>query len=170
MSYFVEIGAAPANAECAQLGQTRDFERINSLEVKLYAAALQARYGVPPAGCALKSVVNRHDFGNYLTLAVRVDEQVDGSPSVRQYLDRVEDGLASWIEAGFGPPIEYQHDGIASTGGRTFEDIVMGALRTTRPDPSGVFPLADFEVLHTNLTMAFPTLAAEVRQQLEFAL
>ena len=45
----------------------------------------------------------------------------------------------------------------------------MGALRTTRPNPDGSWPVADFAALHTNLAEAYPQLAADVRNQLELA-
>jgi hypothetical protein len=33
MSYIIDIGGAPANEDCAQLGQTPDFETVNTFEV-----------------------------------------------------------------------------------------------------------------------------------------
>jgi hypothetical protein len=170
MRKVIDIGAAPANADCAQLGQTRDFAIINRLEVRLYAAAIQARFGVPPAGCTLKPLLNRHDFGDYLTLALEVDDGVPTDGDVDAYIEAVENGLGSWIEAGFAPPIRYLADMTATTDGRSFEDIVMGALRTTRADEAGNWPVADFETLHSNLAAAFPALAEAVRAQMELAL
>ena len=170
MAQLVDIGGAPADAPCAQLGQTHNFAAINQLEVRLYAAAIQARFGVPPAGCRLGPTTNRHDFGVYLTLALKIDDAAADCDEVREYIAAVEDGLGSWLEAGFAPPIRYGADGCASTDGRGFDEIVMGALRTTRPHESSAWPIADFETLHTNLTAAFPALAADVRAQLEFVL
>ena len=170
MSRFIEIGAAPANADCAQVGQTADFDKINRLEVRLYAAAIQARYGAPPTGCTLEPVINRHDFGNYLTLALKVDDFHEDQPAVIGYVEAVADGLGSWLEAGLAPPIRYLADGSATTDGRDFDDLIMGALRTTRPGPDGTWPIAEFAVLHTNLTTIFPTHADAVRQQMEFPL
>ena len=44
MPYNVDIGGAPANVVCAQLGRTPDFERTNRLEVAAYKAAIIARF------------------------------------------------------------------------------------------------------------------------------
>ena len=169
MSRVIDIGAAPASADCAQLGQTKDFGRINALEVKLYGAAIRARFGNPPPGSELRSIANRHDFGTYRTLGLAMADEAEDCPEVGRYAADVIDGLASWLEAGFAPPIAYPGDGSADTGGRGFDDIVMGALRTTRPNPDGSWPVADFAALHTNLAEAYPQLAADVRNQLELA-
>lgn len=170
MRKVIDIGAAPAKADCAQVGQTRDYATINRLEVRLYAAAIQARFGVPPAGCALKPLLNHHDFGNYLTLALEVDTAAHTDHSVDAYIEAVENGLGFWLEAGFAPPIRYLAGGGATTDDRSFDEIVMGALRTTRPDDAGQWPVADFQTLHTNLAAAFPALADAVRAQMELAL
>lgn len=169
MARVIDIGAAPANADCAQLGHTRDFAKINALEVKLYGAAIRARFGNPPPGCELRSIANHHDFGTYRTLALGIAAEGEDCPKVACYAADVGDGLASWLEAGFAPPIAYRGDGTADTAGRGFDDIVMGALRTTRPNPDGSWPVADFAVLHANLAAAYPQLAADVQTQLELA-
>src|SRR3546814_12289724 len=62
MSNIIDLGGAPANEDCAQLGHTPDFERLNRLEVAAYRAAVIARCGPPPDGCALISITTRHDF------------------------------------------------------------------------------------------------------------
>jgi hypothetical protein len=67
MSYIIDIGGAPANEDCAQLGQTPDFEAVNTFEVLAYKLAIIARHGMPPAGCKLGPHTNRHDFGVYRT-------------------------------------------------------------------------------------------------------
>jgi len=40
MSDIIDLGGAPANEDCAQLGHTPDFERLNRLEVAAYRAAM----------------------------------------------------------------------------------------------------------------------------------
>lgn len=172
MVQVVDLGGAPAHEPCAQLGQTPDFAAINRLEVRLYGAAIQARFGVPPSGCRLAPVANHHDFGVYLTLALRIDDGCADHTDDRvdAYIEAVEDGLGSWIEAGFAPPIRFLASGAATTDDRSCDDIVMGALRTTRPDEAGNWPVADFQTLHTNLAVAFPALADAVRAQIELVL
>lgn len=48
MSYIIDIGGAPANEDCAQLGQTPDFEAVNTFEVLAYKLAIIAHHGTPP--------------------------------------------------------------------------------------------------------------------------
>ena len=91
MSYIIDIGGAPAEEECAQLGQTNDFEAANLAEVTAYKLAIIARHGLPPEGCKLIVHNNRHDFGLYRTLALRVED--DESEAVDAYAEAVEPGL-----------------------------------------------------------------------------
>jgi len=156
MTYTVEIGAAPINEECAQLGQTKDFEAINRLEVRLYRAAIIARYGVPPEAVTLRAKANAHDFGTYRELVAEVSDGAQDDPAVADYVAQVEDGLFSWLCAGFAPPIRYKPGGIADSGGRTFDQIVAGAMMTTRPKPDGSFFPPDNKTLHDNLCTGFP--------------
>ncbi|WP_334001086.1 hypothetical protein [Sphingomonas aurantiaca] len=105
MSYIIDIGGAPANEDCAQLGQTPDFEAVNTFEVLAYKLAIIARHGMPPAGCKLGPHTNRHDFGVYRTLALHIEDEED--EAVQAYAEAVEEGLGSWLEAGFTPPVIY---------------------------------------------------------------
>ncbi|WP_337847802.1 hypothetical protein [Sphingomonas sp.] len=156
MSDTIDLGGAPGNEDCAQLGHTPDFDRLNRLEVATYRAAIIARFGSPPDGCALVSVTNRHDFGVYRTLGLEVDAIAARREPGASYIAAVQDGLGSWVEAGFAPPVRYD-DGMAPAVDRDrIDDIVMGALIATRPDASGRFAIPDFEILHRNLAAAYP--------------
>lgn len=161
MTYTVEIGAAPINEECAQLGQTKDFETINRVEVRLYRAAVIATYGVPPEGVTLRAKSNAHDFGTYLELVAEISSAADQDPTACAYVTRVEDGVLSWLSAGFAPPIQYQRGGHAELGGRTFEEVVRGAMMTTRPRHDGSFFPPENENLHRNLCAGFPDLVPD---------
>lgn len=162
MSDIIDLGGAPANEDCAQLGHTPDFERLNRLEVAAYRAAVIARFGPPPDGCALVLITNRHDFGIYYSLGLKVDAGAyRRDPAVAAYTEAAQDGLESWIEAAFAPPVRYE-DGAAPTVDRDrIDDIVTGALLATRPDADGRFAIPDFEILHRNLAAAYPA-SAEV--------
>jgi len=166
MSNIIDIGGAPANEECAQLGQTIEFEAANTLEVMTYKLAIIARHGMPPDGCKLIVHNNRHDFGCYRTLALRVEDE--GSEAVDAYAKAVEEGLGSWIEAGFTPPVTYAGK-VATIERAEHAELVIGALLTTRPSPDGTFPVADFATLHGNLAAAFPEQAEAARQRLTAA-
>jgi hypothetical protein len=88
MSDIIDLGGAPANEDCAQLGHTPDFERLNRLEVAAYRAAIIGRFGPPPDGCTLVSVTNRHDFGVYYSLGLKVDAAAyRRNPAVAAYTE-----------------------------------------------------------------------------------
>ena len=166
MSYIIDLGGAPANEDCAQLGHTSDFERLNRLEVATYRAAIIARFGPPPDGCALLTLTNRHDFGVYYTLGLKVDASATRRDStVATYAETVENGLGSWIEAGFAAPVCYEDGEAPKVERSSIDDIVMGALLATRPGPDGHFPVADFAILHRNLAAGYPR-SAEAAQRL----
>lgn len=165
MPDIIDLGGAPANEDCAQLGHTPDFERLNRLEVATYRAAIIARYGPPPDGCALQTLTNAHDFGTYFTLGLSVDAGiVQRDRNAAFWCSAVQDGLESWLEAGFAPPVVYR-DGAPPRIERTsVDEIVAGALLAARPDPDGHFALPSFERTWRHLTAAFPR-SAEAAQR-----
>lgn len=157
MPYFVDIGGTPANEPCAQLGQTPNFETLNKLEVLAYKYAIIARYGAPPPGCRLTGLSNNHEFGRYVSLVLHVENELD--EAVREYAVAVEEGLGTWLEAGFRAPVDY--DDTTPTMVRSDPvEILISAFHVTRPGPDGRFPIPDFEALHSNLAAAFPDEAA----------
>lgn len=158
MPRHIDIGGAPAHAQCAQLGQTENFDSVNRLEVRFYEAALIARFGLPPDGCAFEARENRHDFGVYRTLTLRIDDEADAA--VTAYAAAIAEGLGYWTEAGFAPPIQYALSGGSTTFGRSFDDIIRGAMMTTRPSEDGRFPVPEFATLHGNLKAVYPAIAA----------
>jgi len=163
LSYTIDIGAAPANAECAQLGQTPDFERVNRFEIDAYRIAIIAIHGLPPEGCRLTSKPNQHDFGTYRTLVLQIDNEND--TAVSAYAEAVEDGLDNWHDAGMAPPIDY--DGVVARIPRPqLDEVVIGALLTTRPAADGRFAIPHFETLHNNLAAAFPECAESAQARL----
>jgi hypothetical protein len=163
MPFINDLGGAPANEECASLGHTPDFDHVNRFEVFAYRIAFIAKYGSPPPGCRLAFITNRHDFGTYMTLGLRVDITHDGA--VQAYAGLIEDGLGSWLEAGFAPPVTYKGS-TATIHREDYGELVIGALLTTRPNLDGRFALIDFETIHTNLAAAFPEQAEIARRRL----
>lgn len=166
MSYFYDLGGAPANEDCASLGHTPDFDTINAFEVLAYKLAVIARFGPPPAGCRLAPIVNRHEFGHYRTLVLHVENEED--EAVQAYAELAGEGLGSWVEAGFAPPVTYAGT-VASIPRPDLTEVVIGALLTTRPDPGGHFPVPEFAMLHGNLAAAFPEQAEAARVRLAVA-
>ncbi|MEP9404560.1 hypothetical protein [Sphingomonas sp. VNH70] len=165
MPHYIDLGAGPAEADCAQLGRTENFARLNRLELVAYRAALIARFGPPPAGCGYDIRDNHHDFGIYRTLILRIDPAMAEDATVVTYGELVENGLGSWIEAGLTAPVEYDARSQAVSV-RDLRDVIVSALLVTRPGTDGSFPVADFATLHGNLTQAWPEEAATARVRL----
>jgi len=168
MSDIIDLGGAPAQEDCAQLGHTPDFERLNRIEVATYRAAIIARFGPPPEGCALITLTNRHDFGIYYTLGLKVDAgAARRDPDVAAFAEAAQSGLDSWIEAGFAAPVRYDDGEAPKMERNSIDDIVMGALLATRPNPDGAFAIPDFAILHRNLAAAYPRSAEAAHRLLE---
>jgi hypothetical protein len=163
MPYRIDLGGAPANEPCAQLGHTHDFADVNAFEVFAYKLAIIAMHGMPPAGSRLSVYANRHDFGTYRTLVLHIEDEAD--EAVAAYAEAVEEGLSTWLSACFAPPIAY--DGKAVTiAQRDPTELVISALLVSRPAPDGSFAIPDFERVHTNLSAAFPDAAEAARARL----
>lgn len=163
MPYTIDLGAGPPEEDCAQLGRSPDFDTLNILEIEAWRCALIARHGPPPEGCRFKVIPNPNDFGCYRTLGLRVMSEDDAT--VADYAEAVEEGLATWIEAGFRAPVRY--DGAAPVVEHADPaETVIAALMTTRPAADGTFPIPGFAVLHTNLVAAFPVEAATARARI----
>jgi hypothetical protein len=153
-NWTLDLGGAPWNEDCAQIGHTPNFDLVNTAEAMLYRAALIAVAGLPPPGITLRIKDNAHDFGTYKTVEANVDnEQDDGSHG--SYL---ETGIAFWHQAGFAPP-EFGKLTASNQLAGFVVDAVASALRITRPSSAGAFFPASSGPLHRNLTAAFPEAA-----------
>lgn len=166
MSDIIDLGGAPANEDCAQLGHTPDFDKLNRLEVAAYRAAIIACHGLPPEGCSLVTVTNRHDFGIYRTLGLKIDALPSQRKTAFSYIEAVQDGLGHWHEAGFAAPVRYEEGGPPALDRDGIDEIITGALLATRPDGSGKFPIPEFETLHRNLAAAYPACAEAALRRL----
>ena len=172
MTILLHLEGAPNDEPCAQVGRTRDFATLNALEVATYRAAIIAAYGQPPAGFALRSQRNAHDFGSYLTLAL-VTVAADPArvkPSMvdagHAYARQIEDGLARWTDAMFTRPVDYDDDGRATIQSPTADEAVIRALIATRSNADGRFAVDLFARVNANLTAEWPGLAAEAERRL----
>ena len=84
-NWTLDLGGAPTNEDCAQIGHTPNFDLVNTAEATLYRAALIAVAGPLPAGISLRIKANRHDFGAYRTVEAIIDnDQDDGSQGARR--------------------------------------------------------------------------------------
>jgi hypothetical protein len=107
---FVEIGGSPTEEECAQTGHTRDYDVYNRLECRAYVPGLRIVYGPEPEGAGLRTKDNPHEFGTYYEVLLKYDPADEAQ---RAYADKVENGLATWDEAGQWPPVTYDDKGQA---------------------------------------------------------
>lgn len=90
----LEIGSVPVDEPCAQLGSEKyDASHWSRIECAVYAEQLRRVYGPEPAGATLYTKSNRHDFGTYLEVAVRYDEDDEAATD---YAYKCEAGLDTW--------------------------------------------------------------------------
>ncbi len=159
MSIFTcHIGTAPAEETCAQTGVTADWLALQELECITYRAALIAVHGLLPAGVTMPVRVNPHDFGSYAELVVRFD---DDDAVASAYAAAVEDGLGSWMDAGFTAPIQYDDRSQLRPGSRRLaNDCVVAALVGARRLDAGGYATERETRTIANLTAAFPNCAA----------
>jgi len=156
-NWTLDLGGAPSNEDCAQIGHTPNFAIVNTAEAMLYRAALIGVAGSPPAGISLRIKANAHDFGTYRTVEASVDdEQDDGSHA--SYLETLETGFAFWHQAGFAPPEFAKLTASDQLAGFVL-DAVASALRITRPTSTGAFFPESSGPIHRNLNAAFPEAA-----------
>lgn len=104
----LEIGAAPYDEACAQVGVHEDAGGANAAECRAYVEALRRVHGPEPEGSALTVRSNAHDFGTYREAAYRHDPEV---PAHRAYARKAEAGLATWAQAGMAAPVAYDARG-----------------------------------------------------------
>lgn len=104
MTFKVEIGGTPAEEACAATGKTVDYDMYNRLECRAYIAALKVAYGPPPEGGEFRVKGNPHDFGTYYDVEYRCPD--DNAEAVA-YGFKVENGLSSWLQVNFWPPVTY---------------------------------------------------------------
>ncbi|MBV2149932.1 hypothetical protein KRZ98_16940 [Sphingobium sp. AS12] len=153
----ISIGPVPHEENCAQLGQTPDFDRIARLECAIHRAALVAMFGPPPDSVAIKVRSNPHDFGCYYDLEARFDP---ANPEATAYVLRLEDeGPGRWHEAGFTEPFVYgDRSSIVHTVHSSIAAAIRAAILTL-----GQFPDTECHAaMRANLLAAFPAEAANL--------
>jgi hypothetical protein len=150
-----ELETTPCDEDCAQVGHTPDYAVIARCEALIHAAALQAFHGPAPAGTRFKVKANGHDFGTYYSLAFIADTRP--TAEIHDYLAKLEEGLNTWLQAGFTAPYNYAVRSYQEC--RPLDDAIQGALSVTRPYPDGRWPYPDAQRLHTNLRAAYPDIA-----------
>lgn len=147
MTATFTLGPCPAEEEPAQLGRTPDFDRLNRLEVDCYRAALIAYYGPPPLAARFRHQASSHDFGRYVELALRFD---DNDEDAVRYAMLVDQGLARWFHAGFTAPVDYAPGRNPTVHQADITAAIRSAVRIMRP------PYPDGERMIANLRAYYP--------------
>ena len=130
----IEIGSTPNEEDCAQCGVTENYQSLARLECQAYIAALRTVYGTEPAGAELRLKGNRHDFGTYYEVVCRFDAD---TAEARDYAFKIEDGLATWSQAGMWAPVTYHR----SQAIHTISDPAMWT-QATNPGAQATPPAA----------------------------
>lgn len=98
------IGCTPSDEDCAQLGVMDDYPRWAKTECQAYIRALRKKFGEEPDGARLRVKSNPHDFGTYYEVVCAYDTDNEEATA---YALKVEEGLATWEEAGMVAPVIY---------------------------------------------------------------
>jgi hypothetical protein len=80
----VDLGSAPAEEDCAMVGEENYGIRARE-ECRRYIELLRATFGIEPPGAFLKLKSNPHDFGAYYSVVCRFTE------AGAEYAYRLED-------------------------------------------------------------------------------
>ena len=95
MREYLEIGATPCEEDCAQVGSDDYHVRARG-ECRRFIEAIRQVCGAEPEGAALVIKSNPHDFGSYLEVAVRFDDEDEAACA---YAYKVEaEAPSTWPE------------------------------------------------------------------------
>lgn len=101
MSDYLELGQAPANEECAQIGDPN--YRTNAIrECRAYIQAIRNYMGMEPDGAYLTYKSFPHDFGLFYEVVVRYDPENEAA--VTYAFKRESKAPLTWEEGSVAPP------------------------------------------------------------------
>lgn len=96
----IDIGPAPCQEDCVQVGQ-ENYERKARAECNRFIEAIRRKLGPEPEGAHLSVKSNPHDFGAYLSVVCSYDDE---NEAARQYAYRCEsDGPKTWHDVEYVP-------------------------------------------------------------------
>ena len=78
MRDFINIGPAPAEEDCAQLG-TPDYPECSRQECNRFIALIRRAFGKEPEGARLYVKCLEHDFGSYREVVCSFDDTLPDS-------------------------------------------------------------------------------------------
>lgn len=90
---YLTIGSAPADEECAQVGEP-DYGNKARRECRAYIAQLRREFGREPEGANLVTRFFPHDSGTYLEVVCYYEDDVPESVEYAYRLER--DALPNW--------------------------------------------------------------------------
>ena len=98
---YMYIGESPCDEPCAQLGKPGYIERARA-ECAAFIEAIRRKLGEEPAGAHLSVKREAHEYGTYLTVVCRYD---DNDEKAIEYAFRCEaEAPRTWAEVGMTPP------------------------------------------------------------------
>lgn len=104
MKEYIEIGSAPANEKCAQVGSDHYYNNA-TLECEAFIEAIRKKLGEEPPWAQLSIKANPHDFGTYHEVVCYYDDEY---PESMEYALKCEsDAPLTWAEAGMSAPVKY---------------------------------------------------------------
>jgi hypothetical protein len=108
MDHF-DLGSAPADARCAQLGVDDDYESRARCECRALIHQFERVCGDPPPGTFFWIMANPHDFGTYYSVAVHFDPNDADAVAYAYRCD--EEAPSEWdtaarLELDAGPDLE----------------------------------------------------------------
>ena len=96
---IVYIGPVPCNEDCQQVGPGYDSAAARA-ECQRYISDLRRHYGAEPEGARLSIKSEPHDFGSYLEVVCRYDDENEAAVN---YAFRVEEGMEAWLPSADRP-------------------------------------------------------------------
>lgn len=120
----MSIGPTPSGETCQQVGTTT-YDHISArAECSRFVAGIRSYFGAEPLGASLHIHSNPHDFGSYLEVCVKYDENSDASS---EYAYAIEGRCPeTWDELEHGkyvPEVRTRCDGAADCDGRDFDNL-----------------------------------------------
>ena len=70
---YLDLGSAPSDENCAQLGVDDSYEARARRECRALIGQLKRLCGDPPPGARFRIMSNSHDFGTYYSVAIEYD-------------------------------------------------------------------------------------------------
>jgi hypothetical protein len=91
---YIDIGPSPAEETCQQIGAKDYDSRLARLECTTFIDQIRRTNGAEPNGARLIVKTNAHDFGSYLEVICKFDD--DNETAMRYAYALESDSPATW--------------------------------------------------------------------------